>query len=124
MTTETTKRVVFVMSEVSVSATLRWLSGIVTQLLKRTNLRGAESILDRLKLTLAHRLPDLEELPRDTFCVWRSRQRPKPMVISALEFPCQLGVEVQCWSGIGMRAFIPGNTDQKLSRGRLRSPSS
>ena len=87
-------------------------------------LRGAESILDRLTLTLAHRLPDLEEIPRDTFCAWRSRQRPKPMVISALEFPCQLGVEVQCWSGIGMCAFISGNYDQKLSGDRLHSPSS
>ena len=87
-------------------------------------LHGAESILDRLSLTLAHRLPGLEEIPRDTFCAWRSRQRPKPMVIAALEFPCQLGVEVQCWSGIGMRAFISGNSDQKLSRDRLHSPSS
>ena len=30
-------------------------------------LRGAESILDRLDMTLAHRLPDLEEIPSDTF---------------------------------------------------------
>ena len=50
-------------------------------------LHGAESTLDRLSLTLAHSLPDLEEISRDTFCAWRSRQRPEPMVIAALEFP-------------------------------------
>ena len=45
-------------------------------------LRGAESIPDCLNLTLAHRFPDLEEIPKDTFCAWRSRQRPKPMAIA------------------------------------------
>ena len=77
-----------------VSATVRWLSGSRAVIETDAILRGAESILDRLNLTLAHRLPDLEEIPRETFCAWRSRRRPKPMVISGLEFPCQLGVEV------------------------------